>query len=254
LVGVAPNLPSRLFEETDERMSDVTIRRIWAAHLDELFALHRQVVEGLPAEELYVGHDADWLSRHICEEGLCLGAFKDQRLIGYAILRFPNASPDNLGKLMGLKPSELTNVAQLQGSGISFRYRGRGLQSEFTRRRLSLAKELGYRHACVSVSPLNVISLRNMLEHDLRIIAVIDRLAGYRRLVLYKDVLHGTALRSTISMRLVRLEDTAAVRAAIDEGYVGSLLAPSGSNYQLLMVRDGRSVSRYASVNDQASV
>ena len=235
-------------------MSDVTIRRIGPGHLDELFALHRQIVEGLPAEELYVGHDADWLSRHICEEGLCLGAFKDQRLVGYAILRFPDASPDNLGKLIGLEPSELTHVVQLQGTGISCRYRGRGLQSEFTRRRLSLAKELGYRHACVSVSPRNFISLRNMLEHELAIIAVIDQLAGYRRFILYKDLLHGATLRHAASMRLVQLDDTAAVRAAIDEGYVGSWLTPSGPNHQLLMARAEWSVRQHAPVRDHASV
>ena len=93
-----------------------------------------------------------------------IGAYHNGKLIGFAVLYVPDAGKENLGKDIGLDDKDLDKVANIKLVIVRPDYRGNGLQKILTDKLEDEAKRKGFKVLCVTVSPDNIFSRRNIEE------------------------------------------------------------------------------------------
>lgn len=205
--------------------SSIVIRHLQKCDVAELYALHCGIVTALSNPQTYRAGTQEFFEKHMCEEGVTIGAFSEKRLVAYALLRFPYEAEDNLGRDLGFNHQERQTIVHLEECGVGPTYRGKGLQSELTHRRLMIASALGYRHACVTISPDNLPSLSSHFRHGLTVRLLTKKYGGFNRFVLHKRLSaesRNECEQLPITIALARLEE---IGVHLASGYRGVRLS-----------------------------
>ena len=180
MTGLLKNIPAQKMRFLD------------SSSLPDLLRLQAIIAESLPAPDIFVLHGEDFFRKAVSKSNSAIGVFAQNRLIAYSILRIPvcsgKATPDNLGKDIGLPPGDLLKVAHIQAIAVHPACRGNGLQRTLAQAHLKVAEDIGYHHICCTVSPKNGISLANMLSCGLKIEALVPKFQGWWRFILHKDL------------------------------------------------------------------
>lgn len=146
------------------------------------------VSAALDDASVFEADDADFIRRHIADDGFIVVAEDDQRIVGFCLVRFPRAEPDNLGWDVNLAPDAAARVAHIESVAVHPRSRGRGLQralvTECERR---LAAE-GTTTALCTVAPANTVSLGNFTALGYRVVVTKEKYGGKVRHVLMKEL------------------------------------------------------------------
>jgi hypothetical protein len=193
-----------------------------------LCAVHREIINLLPDPELCRPAALDYLEAHIADRGRTIGAFLGTRLIAYAVVRFPNRDPDNLGADLGLIDSELPFVAHFELSGVLPRFRGKGLQFELNRARVDVSSRAGCHHVAVTVSPKNHYSLRTHFRTSIHGKALAVKYGGLVRLILHRDLRHSSPAR-WVDIRGVEAQQTSELKRLLELGYRAHDVSSNGS-------------------------
>jgi ribosomal protein S18 acetylase RimI-like enzyme len=125
--------------------------------LSRILDLQRIISESLPSREIFILHDEEYFRRIFSLRRSVIGIICEGELIGYSFILIPGLRDDglceNLGIDLDLPVDELLKVAHLQGLAVHPAYRGNGLQRMMAAAHLKMIAEMGYVHACSTVSP-----------------------------------------------------------------------------------------------------
>lgn len=158
-------------------------------YLTELLKLQDLVAENLPCKEIFILHEEEYFRQVLSRECSALGVFAGEQLIAFSIIRIPGLSSENLGRDINLQEKELINVAHLQAAAVHPDHRGHGLQRKLILAHLAVIEEMGYDHACCTVSPKNPVSLGNYLSSGLAIEGLCPKKHGWWRFILHKKIM-----------------------------------------------------------------
>lgn len=157
-------------------------------YLAELLKLQDLVAESLPCKEIFILHEGEYFRQVLSRERSALGVFAGEQLIAFSIIRIPGLSSENLGRDINLQEKELGGVAHLQAAAVHPANRGHGLQRKLILAHLAVVEEMGYDHACCTVSPKNPVSLGNYLSCGLAIEGLCPKKHGWWRFILHKKI------------------------------------------------------------------
>src|SRR5690606_19568348 len=126
-------------------------------HLHEILSLQEIVYDELKNKEILQKLTEDEF-RYIVEgNGLAIGAFVGETLIGVRALLVPPIDEEHLGLAVGLKKEELEKVIYQEISFIHPSYRGNRLQQLLAKLIMETLNESdhSYRYVCCTVAPFN---------------------------------------------------------------------------------------------------
>lgn len=150
------------FRDADEPFT-YAARLLRPGDVDDLLALHEEIMDSLPDPLLLYRRDADFFLECLTD-GCVAGALHGSRLMAYAALWVPGLERPNYGRDLGLEEEELGAVGHLAGSAVAPPYRGNSMQRELVALRNCYASRSGQYHMCGEVVPTNIISIINHLS------------------------------------------------------------------------------------------
>lgn len=159
-----------------------------AGSLPDLMSLQSVIAANLPCPEIFMLHEEKFFQEIFRLERSVIGVTTEEELIAFSIIRIPGLSDDNLGRDINLPEEELTKVAHLQAAAVHPAYRGNGLQRKLTFAHLDVIEDMGYEHACCTVSPKNPVSLANYLSCGLVIEGLRPKMQGWWRFILHRNI------------------------------------------------------------------
>lgn len=157
--------------------------------LTKILQLQDIVAAHLPCKEVFILHDEEYLRQVLSLDRSALGVFAGEQLIAFSIIRIPGLTSENLGRDINLQEKELGGVAHLQAAAVHPAHRGHGLQRRLTLAHLAVIEEMGYDHACCTVSPKNPVSLGNYISCGLAIEGLCPKKHGWWRFILRKQIM-----------------------------------------------------------------
>jgi ribosomal protein S18 acetylase RimI-like enzyme len=171
--------------------------------LAEILQLQDLVADNLPCKEIFILHEEKYFKKVLSLDRSALGVFAGEQLIAFSIIRIPGLSSENLGRDINLQEKELGGVAHLQAAAVHPAHRGRGLQRKLILAHLDVIEDMGYDHACCTVSPKNPVSLGNYLSCGLAIEGLCPKKHGWWRFILHKKIERkgGTGHRNASDMQ-----------------------------------------------------
>lgn len=174
--------------EDDPESSCFEMKFLRSGSIPDLLKLQSIIASNLPCPQIFMLHDDQYLQEVVCHERSIIGAIADGELIAFSVVRIPGICTDNLGRDIDLPAGELARVAHLQAAAVHPAYRGNGLQRKLTIAHLRIIEEMGYEHACCTVSPWNPVSLRNYLSCGLVIEGLRPKMNGWWRFILHRKI------------------------------------------------------------------
>jgi len=192
--------------------------------LPDLVRLQNVIAANLPCPEIFMQHDDRYFQEILQLERSVIGMINDKELIAYSMIHFPGISDDNLGRDISLPEEELTKNAHLQAVAVHPAYRGHGLQRKLTFAHLDVIEELGYEHACCTVSPKNPVSLGNDRACGLAIEGLRPKMHGWGRFILHKNIPQVNQLK--IEQKRVAISDIAGHLDLLSKGFKGFRISP----------------------------
>ncbi len=111
-------------------------------------------------------------------------------LAGVFTVVFPETSPANLGRDVGLPEEALPLVAHMDTAAIVPAYRGYGLQKRMMEYAEEELRQAGYRYLCCTAHPQNKYSKNNILAEGYRVAATKEKYGGFLRDIFVKEIKH----------------------------------------------------------------
>jgi len=164
------------------------MRFVRETELDQIYRLHRFVVDGLQHPHIFRADSRDFMAQHIERRGRTVGTFCCGRLAAYAAISFPDGDPDNLGRDLPLPEAELTHLADYDGSAVHPDFRGNRFQQRMTHIRHRYALAHDRYHILGTVSPLNPVSLSNFIGLGCRVKNLKTKYDGMQRFIIHLDL------------------------------------------------------------------
>lgn len=155
------------------------------------------------------------------ERGLMVGAYAEEKLIGFRALLIPEIDEEHLGYDIGLPEMELPRVIYQEISAVLPAFRGNRLQKKLAE---VIMKELpklpeNFRYVCCTVAPMNIPSLKDKFTQDMYIGALTEKYGSRERYVCVKDLENPTI--SYEEFAAAKLDDFTKQHQLFDAGYVG---------------------------------
>jgi ribosomal protein S18 acetylase RimI-like enzyme len=208
----------------DAAFAHLVFRPLTGADAASLFELHTQVVKEISSGELYRQSTLEDYEGFFAAQGLAIGVFDADNLVGFGMLKFPSPYAKYIpaGQLTAQYRSNL--VGHLEECAVLNAYRKHGLHKQLTHRRLRIFAELGYIGVTVTVSPLNLASLKVQFDSQFTAIATAVLYGGYRRLILYRN-LAADSPAMVVPCGRVDTRDHVELARRLDAGQVGTGLS-----------------------------
>lgn len=197
------------------------MKRLYLEDLPIIEQVQEKVIESISDKSSLQALTTEEFLFILNEQGLLVGAFVEDELIGFRALLIPEIDDEHLGWDIGLPSEELRKVIYQEISVVLPEYRGNRLQQKLAE---VIMKELPnlkdeYRYICCTVAPMNIPSLKDKFTQSMHIAALKEKYEGLRRYILVKDLekpnVHYTQHVS------VKLDDLVKQRQLLEDGYVG---------------------------------
>ncbi len=213
------------------------MKRLGAEWLTQLQSLHNEVIDSLPDADLCWRFPLDHLTRYLGEDGITVGVFVAERLVGFRVLYFPGAREDNPGLDLGLAAQELAQVAHLPLSNVHPDYTGNGLQKTMTLYAVALAeKTRPFRYLCSNVSPKNYPSMAEKFAIGMRVVALKVKYGAFWRYVFCRDMQQPWQVDEESALP-VESEDDVRQTELLAQGYYGIRLERSAAGTRIVFAR-----------------
>ena len=164
------------------------IKRLGEENICEILDLHPVIRKDLDDEDLFCFDDYEFYKYHLKRNGVILGCYVEEVLIGYGVMIVPKYDDENLGYDLGLSKDEIPLVAHLDSVAIHPSFRGNKLQLTLFGLLEDIAKQEGYKHLCSTVSPINIYSIKNLESMGLEIKIEKLKYGGKNRFIFYKKI------------------------------------------------------------------
>src|SRR5690625_3595434 len=139
------------------------VRKLTIDHLDELLALQQLVHSEIKDASLLQPLTSSEYEYILKGNGLMIGAYADEQLIGYRALLEPPIDEHHLGHYVGLAENKLKEVIYQEISIVHPAYRRNRLQQQLAWVIMDELDKEGHRfnYLCCTVSPSNIPSVKD---------------------------------------------------------------------------------------------
>lgn len=143
--------------------ADCTFTTLTAAHLAEVLALGKDVIDALPSPDLLRRNSVQMWQRCLCPPHVALGARVGDRLVALAVLYIPQPGDDDHLAQYLLDPALRSQPsANYKICIVHPHHRGHALQQTLGLQLHCQASRLGVQLMCSTVSPRNPASIRSL--------------------------------------------------------------------------------------------
>ncbi|SOC10789.1 hypothetical protein SAMN05880501_10640 [Ureibacillus xyleni] len=189
------------------------------SHLSEVLTLQEIVCEALIDKNILQPLSEEEFEFILDGNGIMIGAYADDKLIGFRALLIPPIDEEHLGYDIGLEKSELKRVLYQEISSVDPNYRGFGLQKTLATVIMKQIDTTAFDYVATTVMPYNIASLKDKFSQGFYIVALKYIYGGKLRYVFALDLRgepHYEEEIVTISMG-----DVEAQQRLLLEGFVG---------------------------------
>ncbi|WP_414627739.1 N-acetyltransferase family protein [Alkalihalophilus pseudofirmus] len=217
-----------LMNGRDQTKETYQVRRLTREDLNVILEVQQVVLDTLENKEHLQPLSEEEFKAILRGDGLILGVFVKGSLTAFRALWFPGDDEENLGRDLGLSPSEQRKVVHQEISIVHPDYRGNGLQKRLA---ALVMRELAertseYEYVCCTVHPFNIPSLKDKLAQGMRIVKLKEKYAGHLRYILLKK-LSVEMMVDNDTKKIVPLDDIVEQNRLLNEGYYGTELVES---------------------------
>ncbi len=152
---------------------------------EDILRLQRNVYESISDKVTFVQTTKEELVESL-DKDFCIGAFSGEELSAFTLMVTNRQSPRNLGCLFDDTAEAARSSVTYDTTFVSPRCVGCGLQRYFIRIKDVIAVLLGADKAYATVSPDNIVSLRNLRSNGFETVDKKRMYGGYWRYVLRK--------------------------------------------------------------------
>lgn len=197
-------------------------------HLDAMEAVQDVVVQSLLRPELLVKSPRETLRQNLREQGITLGLFVREKLCGYFALHFfaydlaIKQADINFQSHILLPPEEIAKTAYYKQIVIHPDYRGNSLMKEMVTLTVNQAMlvQPGLRYFCATAAPNNLVSIKQLFNDDMLVVAMFKNRHNWWRLIFFQDVLEPLILPTANSI-VVPCKDVERQLTLLRSGYYG---------------------------------
>lgn len=199
----------------------LNMKRLYLEDLPEIEKIQQHVIDSLPDKGTLQPLSTEEFLFILNERGLLVGAYAEDRLIGFRALLVPEIDAEHLGYDLGLPEEDLPHVIYQEISVVLPEYRGNRLQQKLAD---VIMKELPnlaghFRYVCCTVAPLNIPSLKDKFSQGMHIGALKEKYDGMLRYILVKD-LQDAAPKYT-GYTSAKIDDLEKQQELLADGFVG---------------------------------
>lgn len=163
--------------------TELRICRADERDVPEIAGIMEETYRQMEHPDWFCTDDADFLKRHICEEGFILKAEIEGETAGFLVVRYPGGAKDNLGSYLKLSEEEKKLVAHMESAAVRSGCRGHGIQKRLMAAGEEILWENGFRYIMGTAHPDNRYSVNNFLKLGYEIVAEDLKYGGLRRYV-----------------------------------------------------------------------
>ncbi len=209
-----------------------TVSELSLENINEIIALQNTVINSLEKKETLQPLTKKEFQNILSGNGLMLGVFLEERLIGFRALLVPEIDEDHLGRDIGLSEEELPGVIYQEVSIVHQKYRGNRLQQTLA---ILIMQELmktdnSFTNICCTVAPFNIPSLKDKFAQGMEIAALKEKYGGMLRYVFVKELSEGRDKDWSEITRL-KMDDTKAQQEMLAAGWRGIQLEMEDGDY-----------------------
>lgn len=155
------------------------------------------------------------------ERGLMVGAYVEEKLIGFRALLIPEIDEEHLGYDIALPEEELPRVIYQEFTAVLPAFRGNRLQQKLADVIMKEVPNLpgDFRYVCCTVAPLNIPSLKDKFTQNMYIGALTEKYGSKEWYVCVKDLENPSI--SYTEFASAKLDDFKKQHQLFDSGYVG---------------------------------
>lgn len=197
------------------------MKRLYLEDLPEIEETQQHVIDSLSDKETLQPLTTEEFLFILNERGLLIGAYVENRLIGFRALLMPEIDAEHLGYDLGLSEEDLPHVIYQEISVVLPDYRGNRLQQKLAE---VIMKELphleeDFHYVCCTVAPMNIPSLKDKFTQGMHIGALKEKYDGMLRYILVKELKNASP--EYTDYQAVKIDDLEKQQEMLVEGYVG---------------------------------
>jgi hypothetical protein len=193
------------------------------SHLSQMMTLQEVICQNLQRPDLLKSFPFDFMKQHMGRQGIALGVFIDDRLIGFRNMYYPKPQDRewNLGIDLGLTGDELSKVVNLQLVCVHPDFRGNRLAMTLNRIALQiLRKRETHPHVCATVSPYNIWNIPVLLASGFQIAKLKNKYGGKVRYVVHQHLFRTRTFDDSSAVEVI-LDDLDTQKRLLDAGFYG---------------------------------
>ena len=191
-------------------------------HLSVICELQQEVYESLPDQSVLQPLSTEEFEFILNGNGLMIGAYVGERLIGFRAVLNPPIDDEHLGYDCGIDEDQFHRVLYQEISNVSPKYRGYGLQKTLAKIIMKQIDLESYGYICSTVKPYNIPSLKDKFSQGLVIKGLKIKYVDKLRYVFYKDLQH--ELPSFKEKSVVPMGHTFEQQLLLKQGYIGTAM------------------------------
>lgn len=177
--------------KTELNSEEICLAKATEKDVPAIWKLMQEAYEQLECKEWYVMDDISFIKEHISNQGFTVAAYdKEEKLVGFCIIRIPMEAEDNLGSYLSLSLEEKRKVIHMESAVVSSTMRGLGLQRKMMSYAEDLLKDTSYTYFMATVHPDNIASRKSLLNLGYEVIATVEKYGGLPRNILLKRRTH----------------------------------------------------------------
>lgn len=202
-------------------MSEFTYKRLLREDLKVIESLQNTVIEALEDSTILQPLSRDELLNILNGNGIMLGAFINEELVGCRALLFPQPNEkEHLG--LDAHADNLAKVLYQEVSFVSPSCRGKGLQRKLGEKIMQHVDLQRFDLVCATVKPFNIASLKDKFSQGLYVVALKLKYGGKLRYVFAKHLHQPLVIEA--KEQIVFMKDIEKQQQLLKQNYVGTKL------------------------------
>lgn len=207
----------------------VIVRTLCSKELNPIMELQKKVI-GTLADTSFLQPLSEEEFRNILGgNGSMIGAFHDDKLIGFRAMLEPEIDGEHLGLDAGLSESELPTVLYSEVSSVDPDYRGNGLQQILGKLLVDAIDVQRHRYVFATVAPFNIASLKDKFALGMHIVSLKEKYGNLLRYTMMKEI--GKNVNESQLATMVNMSDIQKQQSLLSEGWIGVRLEQNNDSW-----------------------
>jgi GNAT superfamily N-acetyltransferase len=166
---------------------EVMFRACVPEDVPDILRIQEKVRKLIPDSYSYIETTEEDIRESI-EVDVTIGAWHDDRMVGFTMLLALRDTERNLAHSLGYAPEYALQCATNDGTWVDPEYHGYGIQYWFIVERDRLGVKMGAKELLTCTSPINYACQRNFLKNGYEIIDKMPLYGGHPRVIIRKYV------------------------------------------------------------------